>query len=82
MIGLSGSTREVIIEVAAIVTTFDMDELDTYETVVQQPQSYLVIGFTPDGRPDTDLFLSHAIDAGSSAATVSKPVTGGIQLVD
>ena len=49
---------------------------------LQQPQSYLVIGFTPDGRPDTDLFLSHAIDAGSSAATVSKPVTGGIQLVD
>ena len=49
---------------------------------LQQPQSYLVIGFTPDGRPDTDLFLSHAIDAGSSAATVSKPVTGGIQRVD
>ncbi len=49
---------------------------------LQQPQSYLVIGFTPDGRPDTDLFLSHAIDAGSSATTVSKPVTGGIQLVD
>jgi Domain of unknown function (DUF4388) len=49
---------------------------------LQQPQSYLVIGFTPDGRPDTDLFLSHAIDAGTSAATVSKPVTGGIQLVD
>lgn len=49
---------------------------------LQQPQTYLVIGFTPDGRPDTDLFLSHAIDAGSSATTVSKPVTGGIQLVD
>jgi hypothetical protein len=49
---------------------------------LQQPQSYLVIGFTPDGRPDTDLFLSHAIDAGTSATTVSKPVTGGIQLVD
>ncbi|HEV2719638.1 MAG TPA: DUF4388 domain-containing protein [Thermoanaerobaculia bacterium] len=49
---------------------------------LQQPQSYLVIGFTPDGRPDTDLFLSHAIDASTSATTVSKPVTGGIQLVD
>jgi hypothetical protein len=49
---------------------------------LQQPQSYLVIGFTPDGRPDTDLFLSHAIDAGASATTVSKPVEGGIQLVD
>jgi hypothetical protein len=49
---------------------------------LQQPQSYLVIGFTPDGRPDTDLFLSHAIDAGSTATTVSKPLTGGIQLID
>src|ERR1051325_7255944 len=49
---------------------------------LQQPQSYLVIGFTPDGRPDTDLFLSHAIDAGASAPAVSKPVEGGIQLVD
>jgi len=49
---------------------------------LQQPQSYLVIGFTPEGRPDTDLFLSHAIDAGSSATTVSKPAAGGIQLVD
>lgn len=49
---------------------------------LQQPQSYLVIGFTPDGRPDTDLFLSHAIDAGSTSTTVSKPLTGGIQLID
>jgi hypothetical protein len=46
-----------------------------------QPQRYLVIGFTPDNKPDTDLFLSHAIDAGSTSAA-SKPVTGGIQLVD
>jgi len=34
-------TREVIIEVAAIVTDVELNELDTYETVVQQPQSYL-----------------------------------------
>jgi len=46
-----------------------------------QPQRYLVIGFTPDDKPDTDLFLSHAVDAGPTAAA-SKPVTGGIQLVD
>jgi hypothetical protein len=49
---------------------------------LQQPQSYLVIGLSPDGRPDTDLFLRHDIDAGSSATTVSKPVTGGIVLLD
>ena len=46
-----------------------------------QPQRYLVIGFTPDDKPDTDLFLSHAVDAGPPAAA-SKPATGGIQLVD
>ena len=46
-----------------------------------QPQRYLVIGFTPDEKPDTDLFLSHAVDAGPTAAA-SKPVTGGIQLVE
>ena len=47
-----------------------------------QPQRYLVIGFTPDEKPDTDLFLSHVIDSGSPSATASKPVTGGIQLLD
>jgi hypothetical protein len=46
-----------------------------------QPQRYLVIGFTPDDKPDTDLFLSHTVYGGSTAAA-SKPVTGGIQLVD
>ena len=47
-----------------------------------QPQRYLVIGFTPDEKPDTDLFLSHVIDVGAPSAAASKPVTGGIQLLD
>jgi hypothetical protein len=47
-----------------------------------QPQRYLVIGFTPDEKPDTDLFLSHVIDAGAPSAAASKPATGGIQLLD
>ncbi|MEA2414956.1 MAG: hypothetical protein QOI58_1613 [Thermoanaerobaculia bacterium] len=47
-----------------------------------QPQRYLVIGFTPDEKPDTDLFLSHMIESGSPSAASSKPVTGGIQLLD
>jgi hypothetical protein len=47
-----------------------------------QPQRYLVIGFTPDEKPDTDLFLSHLIDSGAPSAAASKPVTGGIQLLD
>jgi hypothetical protein len=47
-----------------------------------QPQRYLVIGFTPDEKPDTDLFLTHVIDAGAPATATSKPVTGGIQLLD
>ena len=33
--------KEVIIEVAAIVTDLDFKELDTFETVVKQPQKYL-----------------------------------------
>lgn len=33
--------QEVIIEVAAIVTDLDFRELDSYEAVVKQPQSYL-----------------------------------------
>jgi len=47
-----------------------------------QPQRYRVIGFTPDEKPDTDLFLSHMIESGSPSAAASKPVTGGIQLLD
>ncbi|KYG62879.1 oligoribonuclease [Bdellovibrio bacteriovorus] len=33
--------KEVIIEVAAIVTDLNFKELDTFETVVKQPQKYL-----------------------------------------
>lgn len=33
--------REVVIEVAAIVTDLDFKELDTYHAVVKQPQEYL-----------------------------------------
>ncbi|WP_413288221.1 oligoribonuclease [Bdellovibrio sp. HCB337] len=33
--------KEVIIEVAAIITDLDFQELDQFETVVRQPQSYL-----------------------------------------
>jgi oligoribonuclease len=33
--------KEVIIEVAAVITDLDFKELETFETVVKQPQSYL-----------------------------------------
>ena len=33
--------REVIIEVAAIVTDLDFNEIETYHAVVKQPQEYL-----------------------------------------
>jgi len=33
--------KEVVIEVAAIITDFDFQELDQFETVVRQPQTYL-----------------------------------------
>jgi oligoribonuclease len=40
MTGLD-ATRQVILEVAAIVTDVELRELAAYESVVQQPQSYL-----------------------------------------
>ncbi len=50
---------------------------------LQRPERYLVIGFTPDGKADTDLFLSRAIDIGAPTATqATKPDTGGIQLIE
>ena len=49
---------------------------------LHRPQNYLVIGFGPDGKPDTDLFLSHAIDTGPPTPSNTKPVTGGITLID
>ena len=49
---------------------------------LHRPQNYLVIGFGPDGKPDTDLFLSHAIDTGPPIPSNTKPVTGGITLID
>jgi hypothetical protein len=49
---------------------------------LQRPEKYLIIGFTSDGKADTDLFLSHAIDTSAPSPATSKPVTGGIQLID
>ncbi|HUO85380.1 MAG TPA: DUF4388 domain-containing protein [Thermoanaerobaculia bacterium] len=42
---------------------------------------YVVIGFEPDGQPDTDLFLSRVIESGSTV-TSPRQLTGGIELVD
>jgi hypothetical protein len=50
---------------------------------IPRPERYLVVGFTPDGKPDTDLFLSRPIDVGlSTPAQTSRPDSGGIQLID
>lgn len=43
-------------------------------------ERYLVIGFLPDGQPDTDLFLSRSIEAPTNE-TATQP-HGGIELVD
>jgi len=47
---------------------------------LQRPEKYLVIGFSADGRPDTDLFLSRAADSAPAAPT--RAVRGGVTLVD
>jgi Domain of unknown function (DUF4388) len=50
---------------------------------LQRPERYLVIGFAPDGKADTDLFLSRAIDAGpTTPSPTSRPDTGGITLIE
>lgn len=48
---------------------------------LQRADKYLVIGFTPDGRPDTDLFLSHSIEPVGAVAPTRRP-QGGITLVE
>jgi len=49
---------------------------------LQQPSRYLVIGFSPDGKADTDLFLSRGIDTGATASAPTKQQRGGITLID
>jgi hypothetical protein len=48
---------------------------------LQPGNRYLVIGFTPDGKPDTDLFLSRAV-GGPAAPAATQVETGGIELIE
>jgi hypothetical protein len=48
---------------------------------LQPANRYLVIGFSPDGRADTDLFVSRAV-GGPATPVTSQPITGGIQLIE
>lgn len=48
---------------------------------LQPANRYLVIGFTGDGKPDTDLFLSRSV-GGPATATPTQVETGGIDLID
>jgi hypothetical protein len=47
---------------------------------IRRPEKYLVIGFLPDGKPDTDLFFTHKLSA--EPFTDVRPPAGGIQLID
>ena len=49
---------------------------------LQRPDKYLVIGFSPDGKADTDLFLSRTIDAAAAPTQTQKPQTGGIEIIN
>jgi hypothetical protein len=48
---------------------------------LQPANRYLVIGFTPDGRTDTDLFLSRSV-GGPAGPAATKVETGGITLIE
>jgi hypothetical protein len=52
---------------------------NTYK-YIPRAESYLVIGYTPEGRPDTDLFLSRASEV--AMPTTTRPATGGIRLIE
>ncbi len=51
-----------------------------YRYYPQGSEKFLVTGYAPDGRADTDLFLSQAMQSGP--ITASQPKHGGIQLMD
>src|SRR5581483_9082657 len=53
---------------------------NTYNYVAQ-PDRYLVVGYGPDGKTDTDLFLSRTIDTVIAPTQTSKPQTGGIEIL-
>lgn len=47
----------------------------------ENPEKYLVIGFAPDGKPDTDLFLSRPVQSSVAIGSATQQ-TGGIELID
>jgi len=49
---------------------------------LQRPGRYMVVGFTPEGRSDTDLFYSHNLDSVLAPSTQLRQPTGGVSLVD
>ena len=48
---------------------------------LQPANRYLVIGFSSDGRPDTDLYLERVV-GGPAPPAATKVETGGITLVE
>jgi hypothetical protein len=48
---------------------------------LQPANRYLVIGFTPDGKPDTELFLARAV-GGPAGPAATQVETGGITLIE
>jgi hypothetical protein len=57
------------------------DPWGTAYKYLQRPDKYLVIGFSPDGKADTDLFLSRNIDASVAPSQTQRPQTGGIEIL-
>lgn len=47
-----------------------------------RPDRYLVIGFSPEGKVDTDLMLSRGFDAGPASTPPATTTGGKIELID
>ncbi|MCK6599164.1 MAG: oligoribonuclease [Bdellovibrionaceae bacterium] len=64
--------KEVIIEVAAIITDYNFKEISTYEAVVKQPQNYLDSMDEWNKTHHTDSGLLHKIPFGKDPRVVEK----------
>jgi hypothetical protein len=80
---INGRLPEHLQELAPYFVSASMlsDPWGNAYTYHQQPDRYLVIGFAPDGKVDTDLMLSRAIDIGPAAPPPPKNGERAIELI-
>ncbi len=81
---VNGRLPERLLDLAPLYVSASMlsDPWGNAYKYLPRPDRYLVIGFAPNGKVDTDLMLSRAIDIGSATSTPATPTGGKLQLID